>query len=307
MIDFLAIWGSYLYFPFAAYCVWKLIGAKPLSRLIICFVMVVPTLLAYGRFIEPRQLVVKHHAISLSERDIEPHHTPTLKVALFADTHFGIFPNAIEMKRIVNRINALGELDAVLIAGDFTYYPTQEQIKSQVKALSDLQAPVYAVLGNHDVGRPGPDLTTPIVRELNKANVTLVENRAFELEDKPGIYIAGASDLWQRRQNFSFSSGLPDTAIVLLLTHNPDTAIHVPAVFDYDLMLAGHTHGGQVRLPFIYKDRIPTSWPFDIGLHNFPSKNGDKSVFVTPGTGMVGLPFRFMMPPRIDVIDIYTE
>ena len=90
----------------------------------------------------------------------------------------------------------------------------------------------------------------------------------------------------------------------MLLTHNPDTAEVVPDTFDYDLMLAGHTHGGQLRLPLLYKRAIPTQWPFDKGLHVYPSGGGDRLVYVTPGTGMVGLPMRFLMPPQVDMITL---
>src|SRR5690606_19941212 len=94
-------------------------------------------------------------------------------------------------------------------------------------------------------------------------------------------------------------------APVLLLTHNPDTARFVPAGFPYSLMLAGHTHGGQVRIPFLYKHMIPTQWPFDKELHIFPSDSGDRLVYVSSGTGMSGLPIRLFMPPRIDILTLH--
>lgn len=306
MIDFLSIWGAYVYFPFAVLSVWGFYKGSALRRIFLCLLLVGPTLLAYGRFIEPHRLVVKSHKIDLTEQGTT-RSTPNLRIALFSDTHFGIFPNAPPMQKIVNRINALENIDAVLIAGDLTYYPTDDQIAQQISELSNLERPVFAVLGNHDVGLPGPDLGTPVIRALDRAGVTLVENRAFPLEGKKNVFMAGTSDLWQRRQNFNFSNNLPDDATTILLTHNPDTALTVPDEFNYDLMLAGHTHGGQIRLPIIYKQMIPTEWPFDIGLHSYPSEAGEKAVFVTPGTGMVGLPFRFMMPPRIDVLSIYIE
>ena len=70
-------------------------------------------------------------------------------------------------------------------------------------------------------------------------------------------------------------------------------------------MLAGHTHGGQIRIPLLYKHMIPTRWPFDKGLYIYPSRTGGRLVYVTPGTGMVGLPMRFLMPPRIDILTVH--
>ncbi|MEM6377444.1 MAG: hypothetical protein AAF705_04470 [Bacteroidota bacterium] len=91
-----------------------------------------------------------------------------------------------------------------------------------------------------------------------------------------------------------------------LLTHNPDTALHVPQGVEYDLMLAGHTHGGQVRIPGLIDRVIPAAYPFDHGLHIYPSAEGDRLVYVTSGTGMIGLPLRFNMAPRIDLLTLHV-
>jgi len=90
----------------------------------------------------------------------------------------------------------------------------------------------------------------------------------------------------------------------VLLTHNPDTAFEVPASINYDLMLAGHTHGGQIRIPGLYKKVIPTEYPFDKGLYRLAIDGQTRLVFVSPGTGMVGLPFRFNIPPQIDILTV---
>jgi len=91
---------------------------------------------------------------------------------------------------------------------------------------------------------------------------------------------------------------------IFLLTHNPDTAFKVPPSFDYDLMLAGHTHGGQVRIPGLIHKVIPTEYPFDKGLHTKQIAGHKRLIYVTTGTGMVGVPLRFNMPPRIDILTV---
>jgi len=262
--------------------------------------VVLATIAAYARFVEPRILRVEHSEITLAQA--EPG-GPAISLALIADTHFGFFKNAMPMQRIVDRINREAP-DAVLIAGDFLYYLPPEDIPNALAPLANLQAPVFAVLGNHDVGFTGPIYTKELYAALTALGVTLVENRAHAVTlAGQDVMIAGASDLWEQQQDFAFSAGLSDVP-TFLLTHNPDTALNMPANVDYNLMLAGHTHGGQIRIPWLYRKVIPTDYPFDIGLHRVQVDAHERLVFVTPGTGMVGLPFRLNMPPRIDLLDV---
>lgn len=303
MLKLVIFWASYAFFPAALLSLWLFArgNLSVLSKIAVALFLSAITVLAYARFVEPRILNVTHAEIDLSNGAAT---TVDVRIALFADTHYGIFGNAMPMSRIVEKIQTQN-IDAVFIAGDLTYHPSPNQIETELAPLADLDAPVFAVMGNHDVGFPGPDLTDPIFAAFQRLEIATVENRAVEttFADTP-VIVAGASDLWQRQFAFDFSANLPEGVPVLLLTHNPDTASVVPDSLSYDLMLAGHTHGGQIRLPGLYKNAIPTKWPFDKGLHSYPSENGERLVYVTPGTGMVGLPMRFLMPPRIDVITL---
>ena len=153
---------------------------------------------------------------------------------------------------------------------------------------------------------PGNNLSDAILATLGEAGATIMHNRAVEVElGGQRVVVSGASDLWQRQQDFGFSAALPQGKPVILLTHNPDTALAVPDSFTYDLMLAGHTHGGQVRIPGIYRSFLPVTGPFDKELHRFPTSAGERLVYVTTGTGMVGVPMRFLMPPRVDILTIH--
>lgn len=302
MMKFMIFWGSWAWFPFAALCLALAFRRAGWVRYAAIAALLLSLPLAWARFIEPRLLFVHEETILLPGASET---SPSIRIALFADTHLGIFPNAQPMDAIVQRINA-ETVDAVFLAGDLSYHPETDKIPELFAALSDLNAPLYAVLGNHDVGYPGNDLTDSLMTALGQAGALIPQNRAIDTElAGHRIVIAGASDLWQRRQDFSFSASLPEGVPVLLLTHNPDTALYVPDAFAYDLMLAGHTHGGQVRIPFLVKYVIPTIWEFDRELQVFPSEGGDRLVYITTGTGMVGVPMRLNMPPRIDVLTIH--
>ena len=90
---------------------------------------------------------------------------------------------------------------------------------------------------------------------------------------------------------------------LVVLTHNPDTTLDYKTNHYPDLTLAGHTHGGQVRIPYLYKKIIPVRGdvPWDQGLYKFK----EHKVFVTSGIGEIGLPLRFLIPPAIDIIELY--
>lgn len=301
-LKLLIYWASWAWFPFAALCLWLLYRGGARTRLLAGAAFLLSLVPAYARFVEPRMLTIHEETILLPGASDT---SPAIRIALFGDPHIGIFGNAMPIRRIVDAINA-EDVDAVFLAGDLTYHPAPEDIPEDFAALRDLTAPLFAVLGNHDVGYPGDDLTRELMYALSDTNAALMHNRAVETEiGGQRLIVSGASDLWQRQQDFGFSANLPSDVPVLLLTHNPDTALNVPDSFHYDLMLAGHTHGGQVRIPGLYRSVLPVDGPFDKELHHFQTPAGDRLVYVTTGTGMVGLPLRFLMPPRIDILTIH--
>lgn len=260
----------------------------------------------YARFVEPHILIARHHNLSLSSQNLLPEtEAVDVRIAVFSDPHIGVFKNHVSLERIVKTVETSGA-DLVLVPGDWVYHATDDQIKDHFRHLSELSAPVFAVLGNHDVGFPGPDASSIVISELRRQGVHLVENKSQEVIIRDGcrIVVAGVSDLWQDRQDFKFEKTLPDDAPTILVTHNPDTVMHVPSSLKYDLMVAGHTHGGQIRIPILYNTRIPTDLQFDKDLHYFQTLDGTRPVFVSAGTGMVVLPFRLFVPPRVDILDL---
>jgi len=232
MIKLLIFWSSWLYFPFASLCIWPLLRGHFAVKVLAGTALVLSSLLAYARFVEPRRLVTRHETIILHGASES---SPSIRIALFGDPHIGIFGNALPIERIVARINS-ETVDAVFLAGDLTYHPDPADIPENFAALGNLDAPLFAVLGNHGVGLPGHDLTDALFAALGDAGAMVVHNGAFDMElGGQQVVVSGASDLWQTRQDFTFLSGLPAGKPVILLTHNPDTALVVPGSFDYDL------------------------------------------------------------------------
>jgi predicted MPP superfamily phosphohydrolase len=262
------------------------------------------TLGLYARFIEPSLLLTNRHEVTLCGKGLPG----TLTAAVLSDTHHGIFGNAVPMDRLVRRLRALSP-DLVLMPGDFTYYPNPDDLPGIVAPLAGVGAPVYAVMGNHDVGLPGPDYTEPLTAALEAAGVTVL-NPGTAVFSKNGKYvrIAGLRDLYQVEET-GLPLGVPEPSALptIYLQHNPDLIVEWPEVAEglgrFDLMVAGHTHGGQVYLPGI------TCWltfACDTLRYGYADNPAGK-LFVTSGTGMVALPIRFGAPPVIDLLDIRID
>ncbi|MEL6567639.1 MAG: metallophosphoesterase [Pseudomonadota bacterium] len=304
MVQELIFYGAYAYFPLLAAAMLAIINSRRWVRWLSIFVLIPTTLLAWARFVEPAILNVKHTDILIGGAAPD---AQVIRVAVFADTHFGKFGNAMPMARIVDATNRQ-EVDLVLIAGDFLYHPELEQISSELSELSRLRAPTYAIFGNHDVGRPGPNHRDAVRDVFEAMDIPLLEDEAEQVEvNGQALVISGVRDLWYAPEvDTRFAADIPADVPHITLAHNPDTAMVVPASFDYDLMVAGHTHGGQIRLPFLYKSAIPCEGDWDKDLHIWRDAGGvDRQVWVTPGTGMVGLPFRFLQPPRLDILTLH--
>ena len=264
----------------------------------ICLIAMIPLLVfTYARFIEPQILITKNHEIVLQNCF---DNSGKIKLAIVADMHIGLFGNAMPMRRIAPAIEAINP-DATLIPGDFTYYINTDKIRSAFAGLKSLSAPVYAVLGNHDIGLPGPDLRDPLINGLSDLNVKIIDNQIVPItKDQYQLTLIGLSDSWEDRQRLSLVTKAADNQPRLVLTHNPKTIWNLPEA-SLDLMITGHTHGGQIYIPYF------TCWftGFACAVKRYGYKSmpaGD--IFVTAGTGMVGLPLRLGVIPRIDVLNL---
>ena len=296
-IKLVIYYASYLYFPASVILVTIITRAKGVAVFASALVFICLSILAYARFVEPRILLTKTHDITLERCFAE---AGSLRLAVFSDTHNGIFGNAMPIVRIARRVERI-KPDAVLVAGDFTYHPDSAQLLQTYAAFNEIAAPVLGVFGNHDVGFPGPDLTAPLTGALTRNNVSIIDNRKLFI-NKGGrrVELIGISDEWQDQQRLSLIT--PDAPYPrIVLTHNPATVLNISVRTPVDLLIAGHTHGGQIYIPFVTCKIV--SFACRIVRYGFSAQKR-AVVFVTSGTGMVGLPMRFNMAPRIDVVTV---
>lgn len=249
----------------------------------------------YAGFVEPKLLFVHNSEISLRE-----HPAGKIKAAVISDFHIGVFKNGVSLKKIVEKTNSLNP-DIVFLAGDFVYRLDKNKIEESLSELKNLSAPAFAVTGNHDAGKPGKNVNKEIKAALKKFGIHAIDDKIENINIKQSSFaIAGLSDAWTGDADYTVLEKINAGELAIVLTHNPDIVYSLSENSKIDLLISGHTHGGQIRLPLLYKFAIPSEYDFDRGFYKINGVN----VFVSSGIGMVGLPFRFLVPPVIDVLEI---
>ena len=281
--------GSWLVLPLMAWLVWRLRERR--TRGWVALLLVGCLLFAWARFVEPQRIRVQETVLAGAGAP--------LRLVLISDIHLGVYKDTEYLQRLVDRINAL-QADAVVIAGDFTYEPDGASLQTMFAPLARLRLPTYAVLGNHDQQAPGPDIDVELRAALAGHNVKVIEGTTVTLG---GFRLAGLGDRWADKDDPGFLTTARSAVPTLVLTHNPDSAIGLDP--DHTaLVLAGHTHGGQIRIPWLYRQVIPSRYGFDRGEQYLRTPAGRVRVYTTVGTGEIGLPMRLFNPPTIDLLDL---
>ena len=288
-------YGMYIVVPLFPWVLWQWsVGlqnaweAVPLSLLCL--------FLLYARFIEPSVLVVKHTSIDLHAK--EPLKQP-IKIALLADLHVGLFSGRKrQLKKMVAMVNA-EQPDLIVFSGDWTYEPN-DHLKRDLSVFAGFNAPAYSVPGNHDEQIPGPPILQILNEALHAADIINIEGKVIELDE---VRLIGIGDLWAGKADMQVMLELPHDKPWVVVAHNPDTVAQMPALQYRPLMLSGHTHGGQLELPWLtdYVLKRVSLLGFKKGLYQ--TENGQ--VYVTLGTGLVGVPLRFRAPPTIDILHLH--
>jgi predicted MPP superfamily phosphohydrolase len=251
---------------------------------------------------EPAGLIVTEERISLHLAA-----GGSVRIAILTDLHVGSpFNGPAKLHEVVERTNA-ARPDVICILGDLVIqgviggrFVPPEQIAGELKTLR-APAGVFAVLGNHD-GWLDHDR---VKRALEQNAIRVIEESAARTQTPAGpVWIAGIGDLWTGAHDVRAAlAAVKDDAPVILLTHNPDVFPDVPA--RVALTLAGHTHGGQVRLPFVGRPIVPSQFGQRYAAGHVIE--GGRHLFVATGVGTSILPVRFRVPPSVTVLTIASE
>jgi predicted MPP superfamily phosphohydrolase len=215
-----------------------------------------------------------------------------VRVLVISDIHVGPFLAPEVLRRTLERLLET-EPDLILLPGDFATVCVEE-VEEAVQALSTLRAPlgVYGVLGNHD---HYTEQVSRLVDLLSTAGIQLLQNEAVSI-DKDGsrIHLVGVDDLLCGDPRLSSAlAARPEGVPTVMMSHNPD--LFPEAVREgVSLVLAGHTHGGQIRMPGLPVLVRMSRYRLDEGRFQV----GGSELIVTRGLGVTGLPLRLACPPE---------
>jgi hypothetical protein len=256
---------------------------------------------------------IARHELDLVPRTLAISNLPGafhgFRIAQVSDIHLDEFTEPFFLERVVDHVNALAA-DMVLLTGDFITHGSLTFINGQSAAhrcaeiLSTLTCPLrFACLGNHDVS-----VSAPLVIDCLTSNgiPVLVDQHVPIERNGSRFWLAGVNDPGTTNPRLDLAVPAQPDGPVILMAHEPDyadIALLQPRGHLIDVMLSGHTHGGQIRLPFLGALVLPPMGKkYAEGLFHL----GNMQLYVNRGIGAVGIPFRLNCPPEITIFTLQS-
>ena len=268
---------------------WFWVGGAVVALLVAIFV-------AYS-FVEPFMLKVKE--VTFTSADL-PKAFDGTRVVFISDIHRGPFFSQDRVRSLVSKVNAL-KPDLILLGGDYVYEDPVKYSESCFQELARLNAPegCFAVLGNHDYGKD----VGPSTRAIQNAGITLLDNRGVWIDKgNERIRLGGVGDYDVDNPDIApIIRGTAPGDFVLLVSHNP-AFVRELKPGQVDLMLSGHTHGGQVTFFGLWAPVLPR----EVGqkLRTGVVKTDATTVIISNGVGTIFPPIRFFARPDIVVVTL---
>lgn len=274
----------------------------PIIKFIIIFILTIAAILLYSRFIATKGLVTKEYKITSSSIQDNFH---GFKIVHISDVHYGRTTDKKDLNNMVKEVNLL-KPDIVVLTGDLIDRDTKldDDLKGEIsEALSSINANVgkYAISGNHDSNFSEWE---SIINDSGFKNL----NDTYELIYNDGytpILLAGLSsnlnnqvDITERYNKileYSNNENIKELYKILLI-HEPDYINNID-YSNFNLILAGHSHNGQVRLPFIGGIILPNGAKKYYKEHY---KINNTDLYISSGIGTSGISFRLFNKPSIN-------
>lgn len=272
---------------------------KKKHNILIYFILVIALLFLYSKYIEPYNLTIKEYKI---ENKYLPNSFDGIKIVHFSDVHLESTVDIKYLDKIVNLINKQNP-NIVVFTGDMLDKRrtlNDSKIESVKKSLSKIKSNLgnYAVSGNHDIKQ----LDT--YKKIMDTNFTILDNeeKLIYYKENTPISIIGLSDSSETKINYDVLEKENDY-YRFVLCHEPDEYKKI-SNYSFNVMFSGHSHGGQVRLPFIGKIYTP------IGAKTYYDdyyKLDNKEIFISNGIGTTRIDIRFNSAPSINLYRLYAQ
>ena len=266
----------------------------------IWLLLIIGILFIYARYLGTSNLVIKEYSIINEKIPLNFH---GLKIVQFSDLHYGTTIKEEELKNVINKINELNP-DIIFFTGDLidnSYKISEDEEKLITKELNRLEPNIgiYAVRGNHDINDNFENI-------IKNTNIKLLNNQNkllyFNNSSTPIMLIA-LDDNLKGTQNIDNAFNFEDNDYYkILITHEPDDYDKLPK--NVNLFLAGHSHLGQVRLPF-----IGSIYNME-GAKKYKEEKyeiDETNLFISGGLGTTKIKYRFLDKPSINFFRLYNH
>ncbi len=274
-----------------------------IRKFMIFLLIVIVLLCLYGKFIEPNLLIINDYRIV--DKDL-PQSFEGVKIVHFSDVHYGVGFNEKRLKKLVNEINSL-KPDIVIFTGDLIdkrYKATDKDIETLIKYLSkiDYNLGKYATIGNHDFYNENyNDIMYDSQFTVLKNNYDTLYNK----DNKPiAIYGIDSVIYGNPKTNTLNGEVLNNINYKIVILHEPDYTDEFINNTDVNLVLAGHSHKGQIGLPGIRPLLLPNEGK---KYYNAHYKVNDKDLYVTNGVGNTKIDFRLFSTPSINIYRLSSK
>lgn len=266
------------------------------------------SILAFLGFGFERRNNIKTNFIRLKFSNLPPSFN-SFRIVQISDLHASFWVGKKYLMSVVDEVNKLKK-DLLVITGDTItgsvndfwkrWMPTakHDYLAMVIDVLSNLKdSDKIAVLGNHDQW-DGIETEQRLVNELKKIGFFVLRNSSMPItRGKESIYIAGTDDIWFSYDLTKAMHDVPHNSFKILLSHSPDVTTDINKDMKIDLALCGHTHGGQVNIPYLSHHFLPinNTSKYLAGLIKEPYGY----TYVNRGIGTLVFPFRLCAPPEI--------
>lgn len=277
---------------------WRRLILKAVKFLLVAIAILFTTSV-YAQGVEPRWFAIKQIDVRIAGLD------PAFegyKIVQLTDLHARSAVMDRQQLEKVARLANQQQPDLIALTGDYITRSAEKSEEMLGNAFGKMHAKdgVVAIMGNHDRGED----SSPIERALWKSKIMLLNNAVYSIERQGRkLNIAGVDDVWFKRADLPKTiAQLPKTGTNILLAHEPDFGDIAAATDRFGLQLSGHSHGGQIVLPFAPRVTPPWGKKYINGLYRI----GAMQLYVSPGVGTTGPPkARFNCRPEISVLVLH--
>lgn len=300
---------------------------KIFKRLLLFLGALLVLLLIWG-LVEPYFVKVKEEEAAIPNL---PASWEDKEIAVIGDFQIGMWMD--NDSTVEQMAEELVEMDpsAVLFLGDYVYHSVnnhaaeRQRVKELIQPLTDSDIPVFAVLGNHDYGMssetvvPNEELAQEVKSMLEDVGITVLHNEAVPLNltengveagsaSPESLYLVGLGANWpENAEPAEAFDGLPDSAARFVMLHNPGTFDALPEG-SAPVSVAGHTHGGQMRIPGMPQwsyTALMSEQEYDHvygWIDDYAA--GENHLYINPGVGFSIVPLRINIPPEITLFTL---